>query len=355
MKIFFIPGAYDGCYYYRGYLPGVYSESMVCSNFVGKKFDGEEMYEKAMKADCIVIGRPNDINRYELAKALKLKGKKIIVENDDTYLPDKGIPLNMLANDKQREIAKKMNDYIYSTIRIADGVIASTYPLAEEFKQVNSNTRVMENSIDPLDEMPCKENTTGKFRIAFIGSVSSNNDYEHIKEQIKQLDERGDVTIIVFGVMQPNGGVQGAYMNDYVFWKSLKNIEFQPFVPIDQYYMTLADLAIDLAIIPRKEGYFNQCKSNLKFLEMSLLHIPVVAQGFKDGTSPYQGKDEKYMSIVIDNEMWYHTVINIKNNYTKYKELADLAHDYVIKNYNINEYAPKWRYTIEKLCSSKKS
>lgn len=349
MKVFFIPGAYDGCYYYRGYIPGVHMGATVCHDFVNKRFDGEKMFKQAMDADVIVIQRPNEPNRVALAEALKAKGKVIIFENDDTYLPEKGIPLNMLASDRQRDIAKMMNEYLYRVIKIADGVIASTKSLAREYVGLNKNIHVVENAIDPLDEFPTKENTTGKFRVAFVGSVSTNEDYTHIKEQIKRLDDRGDVTIVVFGVKQPSGEVLGAYNSDYSFWNSLKNVEWQPFVAVDQYYMTLAGLAVDLAIIPRKYGYFNQCKSNLKFLEMSLLGIPVLAQGFKDGTSPYQGLDEKYMSIVIDNDTWYDKVIEIKDNHATYLDLARKAKEYVLKNYNINDQAKKWSVAIKQI------
>jgi glycosyltransferase involved in cell wall biosynthesis len=348
-KIFYLPGGYDGCYMYRGYMPGIYTNQMVCSDFIGKKFDRDSIRRQVDECDVLVVQRPNDSVRVDIAKYAKTLGKKIIFENDDTYLPDKGVPLNMLKNDRQREFATKMNNYLYEVLAFADGAIASTETLAEEFRAINPNVAVCKNCIDPMDEFPCKKNETGKFRIAFIGSVVSNNDYYHIKEQIRQLDERGDVTIIVLGIKQPNGTINGAYNEDFKFWNSLKNVEWQSYVPANAYMMTIADLAADLAIIPRNDSYFNRCKSNLKFLEMSLLSIPVIAQGFEDGQSPYQGKDEKYMTVVTDNSTWYNNIIEIKNNYSKYATLAKKAHDYVLKEYNITTYAPTWTETIKKL------
>jgi hypothetical protein len=348
-KIFYLPGGYDGCAYIRGYLPGVYTNQMVCSDFIGKKFNTDDIRKKVEECDVLVVQRPNDSVRVNVAKYAKELGKKIIFENDDTYLPDKGVPLKMLANEKQREFAVKMNDYLYEVLAFADGAIASTPILAEEFRAINPNVAVCKNCIDPMDEFPCKKNETGKFRIAFIGSVVSNNDYYHIKEQIRRLDERGDVTIIVLGIKQPNGTINGGYNEDYKFWNSLKNIEWQSYVPVNEYMMTIADLAVDLAIIPRNDSYFNRCKSNVKFLEMSLLNIPVIAQGFLDGLSPYQGVDEKYMTVVNDNSQWYNLIIEIRDNYSKYANLAKKAHDYVIKSYNINSYAHVWTDTIKKL------
>lgn len=347
-RVFFVPADYSGCYYYRGYLPGLHNNQMVCSDFLTGDFDQEEISKQIKGCDVVVMERPSDQVRVNIAKFAKQLGKKIIFENDDTYLPDKGVPLHMLENNAQRTIAKKMNENLYEVLRFADGVIASTQILADEYAEVNPNVAVCKNCIDPLDEFPRQRNKTNKFRIGFIGSVASNNDYYHIKEQLRQLDERGDVTIVVFGVKQSDDRILGAYKYDYEFWSSLKNVEWQPYVPMNAYMMTIANLKLDLCVIPRVESYFNQCKSNLKFLELSLLKIPVIAQGFSDGTSPYDAEHE-YMTVVKDNSTWYNKIIDIKENYKKYNDIAKKAHDYVLKNYNIETYAPVWMDTIKKL------
>jgi hypothetical protein len=347
--IFFINSQFDGCYYYRGYLPGIYSESLVVGDFISKDFNEKEIVEHAKKADIIVIQRPNEEKRFKLIQALKNLGKKVVFDNDDTYLPDKGIPMHLLQNDKQREIAREMSDYLNRAIKISDGVIASTETLANEYRQLNSNTIVLKNTIDPADEFECKENKTGKFRIGLIGSVTTNDDYIHIKDQIKKLDDTGQFTFVVFGVKFKTGKILTACDDDYAFWNSLKNVEWQHFVPVNEYYYTISKLALDLAIIPRKEHYFNQCKSNLKFLEMSLLKIPVLAQGFSDGTSPYQGVDENYMTVIVDNTTWYDKIITIKNDYQHYKNLADKANYYVKKYYDVRKFAKIWKEEIIKL------
>jgi len=322
---------------------------MVVGDFITKDFDKDIITAQAKKADIIVIQRPNEVFRHNLAISLKALGKKIVFDNDDTYLPDKGIPMHLLQNEKQREMARQMSKFLNDTLRICDGAIASTEILAKEYREINPNTIVLKNCIDPMDEYPCKENKTGKFRIGFIGSVTTNDDYKHIKDQIRALDARGDITIVVFGLKYKDGRVLAACDEDKNFFASLKNVEWQHFVPVNEYYLTIANLALDLVIIPRKEHYFNQCKSNLKFLEMSLLSIPVLAQGFSDGTSPYQGVDENYMTIVVDNDTWYDKILEIKDNYGRYKKLAEKANYYVKKFYNVKTYAKEWKEQIIKL------
>ena len=351
MKILYLHGKYSFCYYYRGYLPAAYSNQMALTDFIGtgEPTKVEKILEYAQKADVVVLQRPQEKKIIDLVLALKRMGKKVIFENDDTYLVGKGIPLERLENDAQRKIAQEMSDTTNTILSMCDGAIASTQVLADEYSKINPNVVVLKNCIDPYDAFKCKDNTTGKFRIGFIGSVTTNDDYLHIKDQIKKLDERDDITIVVFGIKYKDGSNIPFMKEDLDFWNSLKNVEWQNYVPVKEYMYTISKLALDLVIIPRKDSYFNRCKSNLKFLEMSLLEIPVLAQGFKDGTSPYQ-YDKDYMSIVVEDNAWYNEIINIKDNYSKYKELAKKARAYVLENYNIKSYALEWTKQIEKLC-----
>lgn len=343
MRIAFLPGAYDGCYYYRAYLPAIYG-GMTADLTFSEDRNSEKLTEMAMKADVVVFQRPNDRTRVELMRLLKAKGKKIVFENDDTYLPDKGVPLNMLGSDKQRTLAIQLQKNLDEACSIADLCILSTEKLADEWRQKHSNVIVMRNTVDPLDEWERERDTSGKLRVGLIGSVSSNEDYIHIKDQLTQLANSGDVTFVVLGHFK-NPELHRGFEKDELFWSTMPNVEWHEFVPVMQYYEKVASMKLDVAIIPRRDSYFNQCKSDVKFLEMSLLRIPVIAQDFEG--SPYRPHAE-YLTLATDD--WLTPVYNLMNDYQKYATLADKAHDYVVTNYNIENYAKEWRYNIEKLC-----
>lgn len=349
MNILFYPGEYPFCYYVRGYLPGIYSKQMVVSDFITHidRSDQQRIKQQLEKADIVVFQRPKTKETLNLIKLLKSKGKKVIYENDDTYLYGKGINPELLENDAQRAKAKEMSELTNEILSICDGAIASTDVLRDEYALTNPNVVTLKNCIDPLDKFPCKKNETGKFRVGFIGSVTTNDDYKHIKDQIKQLDERGDITIVVMGVKYRDGTFIPFMKDDFDFWSTIKNIEWHPYVKITEYMLSIANLALDVAIIPRKASYFNSCKSNLKFLEMSLLGIPVIAQGF-DG-SPYE-QDKDYLTLVSDNSKWYDEIVKAKENYSEYKAKAMKAQEYVLKEYNIKHYAPTWVEAIKQLC-----
>lgn len=347
MKIFFVPGAYDGCYYYRGYLPGIYGEMTCVTDGWNRNLDHERIKQQCDWSDVLVFQRPNDETRVELMRLYKQKGKFIVFENDDTYLPDKGVPLKMLGSDKARQIAIGLSKNIETALKLSDLVIASTHTLANEYRQITDKPVVVrKNTIDPLDEWPRVRSGGEKIRLGFIGSVSSNTDWYHIKDAIRILDATNRYTFVVLG-HQIDKKLKG-YEDDDAFWSTLTNVEWHEFVPVTRYYKKLADMQLDIALIPRADNYFNRCKSNIKFLECSLLKIPVIAQGFTTKDSPYQNKqDKKYMQVVTDNKTWVQVIEDTVKDYTKYATLAETAHDYVLEHYNIETYAKKWRQIIE--------
>ena len=343
MRIFFVPGAYDGCYYYRGYLPAIYGEMSCVLDFAGQDIDPEAIRKEVIQSDVVVFQRPNDATRVELMEKLKQAGKFVVFENDDTYLPDKGVPLNMLGSDKARDIAITLSKNIERALRTADLVIASTDTLANEYREMTDTPVVVrKNTIDPLDEWP-RRTAGGKFRIGFIGSVASNTDYHHIKDLIRTLANRDDTTIVVLGNKPGSAGFE----EDDSFWGSLSNVEWHEFVPATRYHKKLSDMMLDVALIPRADNYFNRCKSNIKFLECSLQRIPVIAQGFTTSDSPYQGrKDKKHMQIAHNQDQWAIAIENVRRDPQKYATLADKAHDYVLEHYNIETYAKDWKNII---------
>lgn len=352
MKIFYLNGRYPFCYYYRGYLPAVYSGQKCVSDYLKTdKIDLKKVQEGMEEADVVVMQRPQDINSLRLLRTLKTKGKKVIFENDDTYLVGKGILLERLENDKQRKVAVGLSEMTNQILKEADGAIASTETLAKEYRAINPNVLVVKNCIDPFDGY-IRKSSAGKFRIGLVGSVTTNDDYLHIKEDLKKLDARDDVTIVVFGIKYKDGSSLNFMREDKKFWESLKNVEWQPYVPILEYMYTLHKLNLDLAIIPRQSSYFNQCKSNLKFLEMSLLTVPVLAQDFPG--SPYS-QDKDYLTLVPLGGEWYTRITRIIEEYPSYLAKAERAKEYVLQNYNIKVHANVWTETIKKLCKSPQS
>ena len=348
MKVYYIGNLYDGCYQVRCLLPQIHN----CWN--GSKISlsspvksNEQVLYEAMRADVIVFQRPVEKEKVEVIKLLKEAGKKVVFDNDDTYKPDSGVPTNMeRVNEKVGKRLVDMNNNIEEFVRQADLVTTTTEFLADEYRKLNKNVVVIPNQIDPFNYEKPLRNTGKKIRVGLVGSVSSNDDYLHIVDTLDYLKSRDDVEIVVFGLPDKDDPrvkqVREIYKKELDFWDKYAD-ERQPFVNMSRYYETLNNLRLDLMLIPRQESYFNKCKSNIKFLEASMFEIPVVAQGFTTGDSPYD-KDLDGLNgfIVKTGDSWIPTVKKLLDDKELRQKTGKIAKKYVLKNYNIEDNYKRW-------------
>lgn len=351
MRVYYISSGLQGCYTVRCLLP------LQANGWDGDqtsiKLDNKTPENKArasQEADVIVFHRPDSENKLEIARLLKKAGKKIVFDNDDTFKDDGGFKFNEYMDKERMERGlKKINEQIDAFIKEADLVTCSTDVLAEEFKQLNPNVIVLPNCVDPfLFDEPLR-NEGDKVRIGIVGSIGITSDMDVARPIIEHFKDREDVTIVLFS-LPPKGQDDIAaqlYKEEYAFLEDLskyKNVEWQSFVDHEVYYDTLNELRLDISIIPRADNYFNRCKSNLKFLEMSMFEIPCIAQGFEDGKSPYQvdKEDAEKMIIVTDNSQWIPEIEKLIKDKEKRLIMGKNAHEYVINKYDIEKNAYKW-------------
>jgi len=345
---YFLSNKSDGCWFYRCYLPQLYGGFQGDkTSFGSKKLTGAESFEKAKQADIIVFQRPDERDRLEAAILLKKLGKKIVFENDDTYRGGDPMKFEKWDGSLQRKI-ENLDDFI----RIADMVTTTTEFLADEYRKLNKNVVVIPNCIDPSVFPEPKRNTGDKVRIGLCGSTTLNGDFDPITDLLRELSDRPDVQLVMFGLPSKElqkGVIKDVYQEEIDYWGRLQ-IEHQPFVPIKDYFKTLNDLKLDLMLIPRKDNYFNRCKSNLKFLEASMCGVPVVAQGFKDGLSPYQGKEDQKHMFVVDGEGKWKAAIDMLIKDKTYREsMGENARKYVLAKYNIHNNFSAWRQAFKTL------
>jgi glycosyltransferase involved in cell wall biosynthesis len=234
----------------------------------------------------------------------------------------------------------------------ADLVTCTTKTLAKEYKKIAKNVVILPNYIDPMDWPEPLRNEGDKTRIGIVGSAAIEYDYLHVKDVLRQLSKRKDVELVMFGLgdkehRKANPIVTKVFQEEYAFWDSL-NIEHFPWCKMYDYQEKLNEAKLDLMIIPRKDNYFNRCKSNIKFLEASMLEIPVIAQSFDDG--PYEEIDDMRTGWKIrDNADWMKVIEwNIKDRALR-RHIGKTAKEYVLKNYNIADHAHKWREAYEQL------
>lgn len=343
-----------GCHYVRALIPmreGGWDGDK--TSLRTEKMSNEVRAQAVLDADVVVFHRPNDDRALKVAEMLRKQGKKVVMDNDDTYKGFDKSKLGRLA-DKFGQVEAGID--IFG--KFADLVTCSTEFLRQEYLKLNSNVVVLPNCVDPDDwpeEDEILKNEGEKIRIGLVGSVGLHTDVAGFTHVLDALLKKENVQLVVFALpanTPESRDVHNYYKPELDFWKSYQ-VEWQPFVPIQDYIETLNNLRLDMLLIPRSDDYFNRCKSNIKFLEASMLEIPVIAQGFTTNDSPYQAdpEDSKHMKVIVDNSKWMEEIEALLANKELRLEMGKKARAYVLSKYQIKDNIYKWQEAYDSLYS----
>lgn len=348
MRVYYISSGSFGCYIVRCLLP-----------LMANGWDGdhtsihpfertpEDKTKAAQYADIVVFHRPEDAKKLELARLLKKAGKKIVMDNDDTYKDTGAVKLNTYFN-KER-VAKGLGDVnkiVDAFIIEADLITTSTDFLAEEYRKLNKNVAVLKNCVDPFYFEEPLRNDTDVVRIGITGSIGMSYDLDVLAPIVKHYEHDPRVKIVFFSLpanRESNPMSYKAYEHEYNFLDSV-DVEWHPLVDADLYYDKINSLKLDIMLIPRADNNFNRAKSNLKFLEASMFEIPVIASGFPDEKGPYQvnPKDRENMVLITDNSQWIPEIEKMIADKEGRRALGKKAKQYVLENYDISKEAWRW-------------
>ncbi len=347
MKVYYTNSRLEGCYNVRCLFPLQENGWDGDRTALGLQRISPENKAKALvDADVIVFHRPEQDEQLAVARKLKEAGKKIVFDNDDTYKDHNGFKFNDYMNEEKIKAGLgKLDKNINTFIAEADLITCSTEALKKEYEQINPNVVVLPNTVDPFYYPEPKRNDTEVIRIGITGSVGVTSDVEVLKPIIEhyQNDPRVRLVLLSLPPLGDNEVYKKLYVDEYAFWNKV-NIEWHSFVSSDVYYDYLNDLKLDMVIIPRSDSLFNRCKSNLKFLENSMLEIPTIAQSFPTGDSPYEldPEDAKHLILATDTASWIEQIEKLIADKELRLELGRKAHEYVEEKYSIEKNAHKW-------------
>jgi len=354
-----ISSGYDGCCYLRIYLPCVYNGWWTDKPSLREdRISIANVRQQLQDADVVVFHRAEEQTYHDLARILKVDGKKIVMDNDDTFRLEDFHPLaGIYPNGTKVDTLARRDNNLNEFIGLCDLVTTTTKTLAEEYKKMNPNVVILPNYIDPWDWPKPKRNEGNKVRIGIVGSTGFEYDYLHLKKVIRKLSKRDDVELILFGlqdlkVRKENPIISKVFKDEYKFWDSIKKTQF-PWVHRCDYNKTLNETKLDIMLIPRKDNYFNRCKSNVKFLEAAMCEIPVIAQSFPDG--PYEEITPDMGVLIKDNTKWEEEIERLIKDKELRRAMGKRAKEYVLKNYNIENEAHRWSDAYHKLYEDNKN
>ena len=286
------------------------------------------IYNLIEKLDLVILQRAKwSFELESFIRVLKQNNKKIIYDMDDLIYHTKYVPkyLNSIGDYREFSIdaffaLAKRYELVAS---ISDGFIVTTNALYKNIKKdFGKPTWILPNFLNQEQEdeseriVGLKKNNYlyDKFIIGyFSGSNSHQRDLEIIESAIVRLIEKYDnIYLKIVGFMNLS--------ENFKKLKEDRKLIFDKFVPYQELQYKIG--SVDLNVIPLQKHEFNNCKSELKYFEASIVDTISCATD-----------NEVYRDIIIDgedgflcNEMdWYEKIEYIYLNRDKLNKMKQKA------------------------------
>ncbi|MEI7196921.1 glycosyltransferase [Pectobacterium versatile] len=243
-----------GCGYYRIIHPFQSMEREMLIEGGLKDINPGLVDLERLNPDSIIIQRATTkMMSDRMRQYRKYTNAKIVVEYDDLL---SRVPIKSIH---RKDFSQRVMAGIRRCIEVADWVVVSTQPLADELNKYHHDVRVAENKLNPVwwRNLQSQRRVSKKIRIGWAGGSSHTGDLDILRPIIKELENKVEW---VFMGMKPEG----------------VKCEFHAGVPIEYYPQKTASLNLDLALVPLEINQFNECKSNLRLLELGACGVPVI-------------------------------------------------------------------------------
>lgn len=266
-------------------------------------------------------------------RILNAKNIRIIYDMDDLIYHTKYVPKYLNSVGDYREFAidsffalSKRYEMIAS---ISDGFIVTTEALRRhienDFKKpvwVLSNflNREQEEESEKICKIKKEQAVDEKFVIGyFSGSNSHQRDLEIVESAIVRLmDKYDDIYLRIVGFMNLS--------DNFERLKKEERLIFDKFVPYQELQYKIGE--VDINIIPLQKHEFNECKSELKYFEASIVDTISVATNNEVYSSIIEDGVDGYLCGEMD---WYEKLEYIYLNRDKMDKIRENAK---IKCYN---------------------
>lgn len=281
-------------------------------------------------ADIWFIKQMGNVEAVQLIQTnAKFTGAKLVMDIDDD-------PFSVDPNHPEYAYHKKHEELIKAQIENVDHIVVSTEPLRQVISQYHDRITVIPNAIDPkIWKLEKPKRNDRRIRLGWIGSASHLADREVVEEAIKQIMAKYPQVDFYHAGMAV---VDGAENREFSFAGTKGYKEYPEF---------LNNLDLDIAIAPIKDTQFNKCKSNIKWLEHSMLKTPMVLSNvYPYATTVTHGKNGY---LAKGTNQWVKYLSWLIENPEKRKEIGENAYNAVMKDWLIAKQLPKYKELFEKL------
>lgn len=249
--------------------------------------------------------------------------KKIVVDCDDSLTIDSDNPF------KADHDAMDAPATIRKTIEIADLVTVTQGSLARQIESINKNVLVLPNYMDmDVWDKPRLPAVSDRVRIGWAGSMTHLEDLKMIVEPLKQIKrDYPQVDLIFCGdprIAESFGDVK---------------VETMLGVPFEVWPSRLNGMRLDIGLAPLRPTTFNKCRSNIKWLEYSINHVPGI---YSPTAYNFPDFDGNLGQIAENDEQWYRNLENYVLHPWLRQEIGDHAYAWVRREFDLKRHVQKW-------------
>lgn len=289
----------------------------------------ENKIESLKEYRSVVFYRCSDVvNVEKIAAKAKEADMHVYYDIDDLVFDYKQIEhLSFLKTREYRDFAKKTED-THKCMELADAILVSTKTLAERVEDsfpdkkaiIKRNVASMEMVTLSTDAWKESFHRDDEVWLGyFSGSNTHNKDFAIIENVILKLMEEYPQLHLRIG---------GAIKNS-VFDKYENRIDKFDFIEWQKLPEKVA--SVDINLMPLEDTVFHWCKSENKWMEAGLVHVPSVVSSNKELDSRIYDKEDGF--LCHNEEEWYDTLKLLIEDSNLRKTIGDNANKRILSDY----------------------
>ena len=295
-------------------------------------------YEHLTEYDTVYVQRLHDWESYYLLEKLRSAGKRIVYDVDDEIF---SIPAD---NPACRLIGKDEQTAALACMRIADCVTTTTSVLQYRLTQLlgGASPVVVPNALDP-DAGWFPDGQTGSpdgwKRMFWQGSATHASDWMECVEAVDDVMRAHEkVRMVILGYLPP--AVQERLGEPH--WRG--RVEYVGFSSPEAYFEIAKRVKADVGLAPLRESYFNDAKSNIKWLEYAMMGMPAAASD----CGPYRDTiDDGCDGMLCSNrEEWTKAIERALFEPGEARRMVGEARRKARAEYDVREVAKTWRRVL---------
>ena len=248
----------------------------------------------------------------------KKAGKKIIIDYDDNFFEmDETNPAYQDYGEDAIERMKRVIGY-------ADAITVTAEPLVEHFLKFHENVHVLPNYIDQ-SALTQPRDPSDHLIIGWQGGPTHQGDLRLIKSVVNELQAKKSFEFVLAGY-SPNG-----------FFKKRTFRQWQVFNPDLSHFNLFRDF--DIGLCPLTKSSFNECRTDIKFVEYSSMGIPTIASDISTYGTIKHGKTGY---LARNQSDWRKYLVELIDDKDKRVELGKNAKEYVTSKRTIQHNIWRW-------------